>query len=74
VPGDINENMDVFVRDRPTGRTERVSVGPGGAQADFRGSSAALSPGGRVVGFMTNAGNLVPGGTNGVGDVFVRTR
>src|SRR5690349_14822776 len=32
VPGDTNDAEDVFVHDRLTGTTERVSVGPGGAQ------------------------------------------
>jgi Tol biopolymer transport system component len=33
VAGDTNGRADVFVRDRLLGTTERVSVGPGGAQA-----------------------------------------
>ena len=32
--GDTNGEDDVFVRDRQTGMTERVSVGPGGVEAD----------------------------------------
>ena len=34
VPGDDNGAMDVFVRDRQLGTTERVSVGPDGKAAD----------------------------------------
>ena len=33
-PGDTNDARDVFVRDRATGRTERVSVRSNGAQAN----------------------------------------
>ena len=39
VPGDTNGAGDVFVRDRQTGTTERVSVGPGGVQADAAAST-----------------------------------
>ena len=44
--------LDVFVRDRQPGTTERVSVGPGGVQADSgSGSSLAISADGRFVAF-----------------------
>ena len=33
VAGDTNHSVDVFVRDRGTGRTERVSIATGGEQA-----------------------------------------
>ena len=34
VAGDINGGEDVFVHDRRTGRTERVSIGPANAQGN----------------------------------------
>ena len=71
VPGDTNNNYDVFVRDRVDRVTRRVSVGPGGRQANFGGSAPAISRGGRHVAFGSYASNLVPGDTNGVSDVFV---
>src|SRR4051794_30107082 len=37
-PGDGNDTDDPFVRDRRSGRTEKVSLGVGGAQGDI-GSS-----------------------------------
>ena len=74
VPGDANGVADVFVRDRQEGTTERVSVGPGGRQANRQSESSAISAGGRFVAFVSYASNLVPGDTNGVGDVFVRDR
>jgi Tol biopolymer transport system component len=77
VPGDTNDAGDVFVRDRRTGRTERVSVSSSGAQADgfeFSYGPPPLSADGRFVAFFSQATNLVPGDTNSEIDVFVRDR
>ena len=55
------------------GGTERVSVGPGGLQADGTGSyTPAISADGRFVAFQSYATNLLgPGAdTNGRDDVF----
>ena len=71
VPGDTNGVWDVFVHDRETGTTIRVSVPTGGGQADGASSNPALSSDGRFVAFQSSAPNLVPGDTNGVEDVFV---
>lgn len=73
VPGDTNDTGDVFVHDRWTGRTTRVNVGPGHAQANGLSLGPALSPGGRFVAFPSEASNLVQGDTNGVSDIFVHT-
>jgi hypothetical protein len=70
VPGDTNGQLDVFVRIRTTGRTQRVSVASDGAQGT--GSSSSPSVGGRFVSFISSSPNLVSGDTNGVEDVFVR--
>ena len=74
VPGDTNGRTDVFVHNRRTGRTERVSVGPNGAQGNAGSASPALSADGRFVAFGSDATNLVPGDTNGEADVFVHDR
>jgi Tol biopolymer transport system component len=74
VPGDTNRRNDVFVRDRRTGRTERVSVSTGGDQSNDESDDPALSANGRFVAFESLASNLVPGDTNGVEDIFVRDR
>jgi uncharacterized repeat protein (TIGR01451 family) len=80
VPGDTNGVGDVFVRDRRSGVTERVSVGPKGVQgngdSNFSGiaSAPAISDDGRVVAFKSDASNLVKGDRNGLTDVFVRNR
>lgn len=71
VPGDTNGLVDVFVRDRATGTTERVSVSSSGAQADGTSQAPTISPDGRFVVFESRATNLVPGDTNLQPDVFV---
>ncbi|MBI4470036.1 MAG: PD40 domain-containing protein, partial [Acidobacteria bacterium] len=78
VPGDGNNAHDVFVRDRLTGVTERVSVSSTGTEAigdpyDYSGS-ASISADGRFVAFESDATNLVPGDTNKARDIFVRDR
>jgi Tol biopolymer transport system component len=74
VPNDTNKSPDVFVWDRRTRTTERVSVARHGAQANDGSDFAAISADGRYVTFHSLAGNLVPGDTNGAGDVFLRDR
>jgi Tol biopolymer transport system component len=75
VVGDTNQSVDVFVRDRQTGSTERVSVNSQGAQAAAGGgASPAISADGRFVAFVSASSDLVPGDTNGVADVFVHDR
>ena len=74
VAGDTNNRSDVFVHDRATGATTRVSVGNSGIQADNSSSSPALSGDGRHVAFSSAAINLVTGDTNGAIDVFVHDR
>jgi Tol biopolymer transport system component len=75
VAGDTNGFIDVFVRDRATGTTERVSVAAGGAQAnsDCIGP-LACSADGRFITFFSVANNLAPGDANGYADIFVRDR
>jgi uncharacterized repeat protein (TIGR01451 family) len=74
VAGDTNAQSDVFVRDRQSGRTTRVSVGNDGVQGNFDSSSPVLSADGRFVVFESTATNLVPEDTNGQSDVFVHDR
>ncbi len=77
VAGDTNRSLDVFVRDRGTGRTERVSVRTDGGQARRSGAGsgqAAISGDGRFVAFASAASNLVAGDTNHATDVFLRDR
>jgi uncharacterized repeat protein (TIGR01451 family) len=73
VRGDRNANPDVFVHDRATGETTRVSVATGGAEANAGGSEPTISRDGRIVAFLSNADNIVPDG-NFTADVFVHDR
>ena len=75
VPDDTNGVSDIFVRDRSTASTGRVSVSSTGEQANAGLTGGlAVSRDGRFVAFSSEASNLVPGDTNGVADVFVRDR
>jgi len=74
VAGDTNGKQDIFVHDRQTGQTTRVSVASDGAQGNGDSGQAVISADGRFVGFYSLASNLVPGDTNGVEDVFVHDR
>lgn len=74
VPGDTNGAGDVFVRDRQSGATERVSLARDGSQADGESWSPSISADGRFVVFVSSAGNLVAGDDDGADDAFVHDR
>ena len=74
VPVDTNGQQDIFVHDRQSGKTSRVSVDSAGSQADNFSQSAHLSEDGRYVVFASMASNLVSGDTNGAIDIFVHDR
>ncbi len=74
VSGDTNGQSDVFVHDRVTGGTARVSVASGGAQANGSSGSPTISGDGRLVAFESLASNLVGGDTNGSWDIFAHDR
>jgi hypothetical protein len=74
VDDDTNGSYDVFVHDRMTGTTTRVSVNSAGAQGDGASTGPAISADGRFVAFSSFATNLVDDDTNGTSDVFVHDR
>jgi Tol biopolymer transport system component len=76
VPGDTNNKQDVFVRDRWTHNTERVSLSSSGKQGNDESYGASVSGNGRYVVFLSMATNLVSGSDrNGHDpDAFVRDR
>ena len=83
VPGDSNNAWDVFVRDRSTGQTVRVSVTSAGVQANgdsgWGGAAlnlggVAISDSGRFVVFPSDANNLAAGKTSAHTDIFVHDR
>jgi len=60
VPDDTNGASDVFVHDRSTGQTERVSLDGDAGQANGDSAGASLSADGRYVAFWSNADGLTP--------------
>ncbi|MFN7952469.1 MAG: FAD-dependent oxidoreductase [bacterium] len=73
VPRDSNGASDVFLRDRKTRTTERVSVAKGGAEANDASGSPALSADARYVAFQSVATNLAPGSPR-LSRIYVRDR
>ena len=71
VSGDTNYHPDIFVHDRQTGQTTRVSVASDGTQANGHSFDPSISADGRYVAFGSEADNLVSGDT-GRFDIFVR--
>ena len=71
VPGDTNLSWDVFIRDRQTATTHRVSVSAAGAQGNGNSHYPNLSDDGALVGYLSWAPNLLAGDTNSTHDVFV---
>lgn len=74
VPNDTNGLADIFVHDRLTGTTERVSVASDGTEANGASFYNSISTDGRFVAFQSAASNLVPNDTNGHEDIFVHDR
>ena len=74
VAGDGNQGTAIFVHDRQTGVTTRLSVDSAGTQANASSLNPTLSADGRVVVFDSDASNLVPGDTNSAFDIFVHER
>src|SRR5215208_7351193 len=68
--GDRNNAVDIFLRDRMAGTTDRVTVGTRKAEPNGESSQPAISPDGRFVAFRSFADNLVPSDTNFTSDVF----
>jgi Tol biopolymer transport system component len=61
VAGDTNGLSDIFVHDRPTRTTRRVSLGTGGVQLNNVPFLCGLSTDGRFLTYRTNATNVLPG-------------
>ena len=68
VPGDTNDDADVFVRDLQAQTTERVSIGDDEAQLVGSSANPEISGNGRFVIFDTSTSDAVPS------DAFVRDR
>jgi Tol biopolymer transport system component len=74
VNGDTNGRWDVFIHDRDTGTTSRVSVRSSGTQGNKDSRDPDISRNGRYVVFESEATNLVSTDTNFRWDVFLHDR
>jgi hypothetical protein len=70
VPGDTNNNHDVFVSDQLTTTLSMVSVRTANAEGNGLSSSPALAGTGSLIVFDSSASSLVNGDTNASIDVF----
>ncbi|HEY9693877.1 MAG TPA: DUF4347 domain-containing protein, partial [Oculatellaceae cyanobacterium] len=77
VANDTNNSEDIFVHDRTTAQTSRVSVTSTGQEV-YSGGSTTVSPklsnDGRYVAFNSASSSLVAGDTNNTWDIFVSDR
>src|SRR6266511_1347489 len=71
---DDNHVADVFVRDRSTGTTSRVSLSSSEGQGNGFSSDPTISADGRYVAFESAATNFFSGDDNAHVDVFIRDR
>ena len=75
VENDTNHFGDVFVHDRNTGITERISISPSGEEANHHSLVVpAISADGRFIAFNSFASNLIENDTNFETDTFVHDR
>jgi len=74
VAGDTNYWPDIFLHDRQSDTTERVSVDSDGLESNGASYEASIGVDGRFIAFRSSANNLVADDTNGYTDVFVRDR
>lgn len=71
-PGDTNGMLDVFVYDRVSAATTRVSVASSGAQGDGVSWAPSISADGRWVSFHSYSSGFAPGG--GAGQSYLHDR
>ena len=71
VSADTNGALDIFVHNRVSGSTTRVSVDSAGNQGNAQSHAPEISADGRFVAFTSEASDLVPSDTNGRSDAFI---
>jgi Tol biopolymer transport system component len=74
VASDSNGVSDVYVHDRKTRKTKRVSVRSNGNQGNGASRSPSISANGRYVAFESDASNLVAHDSDDKTDIFVHDR
>ncbi|MCC7433858.1 MAG: PD40 domain-containing protein [Methanoregulaceae archaeon] len=72
IEGDTNGGTDVYLHDRLSGETSRVSVSTSGGQSNGVSYHAAITGQGADVVFQSGASNLIAGDTNNAPDIFAR--
>ena len=68
---DTNGHSDIFVRDRPSRTTTRISNAWDGSESNGDSYYASISGNGQLVAFVSDASNLVSDDSNGYRDVFL---
>lgn len=71
VAGDQNQVADIFLHQRSTGETRRLSVGLAGFEGGGASDDPMISSDGRWVTFVSRAGNFDPPDAGGSLDVFL---
>jgi Tol biopolymer transport system component len=74
VPGDVNNQTDVFLRDRVANTLRRVSETQTGVGANGANLTPVISADGRTVVFASSAINLHPDDTSAVRDIYAWDR
>ena len=74
VDDDTNGRTDIFLHDRETGETERVSVSTEGVESNGDSSAPCVNATGRFVVFDSIGSNLVPNDLTEACDIFLRDR
>ena len=72
VGDDSNGQPDIFLRDRLTKSTKRISIGSSGAEGNGESYDPSISPDGRFVVFVSYATNFMASDTNGRDEAFIR--
>ena len=72
VPGDNNNQLDIFLRDTFNSTTQIISVASDNTQGNNASFYPAISPNGQYAAFLSKADNLVPGDNNNEQDIFFR--
>jgi Tol biopolymer transport system component len=73
VNGDSNQASDIFLHDRTTHTTTRLSLSTDGAQSNGSAFDPAISADGHHIVFHSDAATLTPDDTNATHDIFLRS-
>jgi len=71
VSNDTNLKKDIFLHNKITSVTQRVSLGSGGTEANDDSNNPSISSDGRFIAFESPASNLVSNDLNGATDIFL---